>query len=122
MIKDLISPYIFDENIMPQSRRHFILQTITGAGALAGFALQNTAHAQASAAVAETDPQAIALGYVTDSAKVDAKKHANYLPAQNCAGCALYQVKEANKTGSCAVFGDKLVAGKGWCAAWTKRA
>ena len=43
--------------------------------------------------VDEKDPQAVALGYVADASRVDAKKYPKYAAGQNCANCALYQGK-----------------------------
>jgi hypothetical protein len=83
--------------------------------------MPNSAQAQNQTAVTDTDPQAVALGYQMDGSKTDVKKHPNYNVNQSCEGCALYQ-KSTDATGSCAVFGNKLVAKKGWCGAWTKKA
>lgn len=105
---------------MTTSRRTFVIQSLTGAGALATLAM--TATAQAQTAVVDTDPQALALGYSTDGAKTDIKKYPNYATGQSCAACVLFQVKAPGDTGSCAVFGNKLVSHKGWCSAWSKRA
>ena len=41
---------------------------------------------------------------------------------QNCANCALYQGKPADKAGGCSLFAGKQVAGPGWCSAWVKKA
>ena len=51
--------------------------------------------------VEETDPQAKALGYVTDATKVDPAKFPKYEKGQHCANCALYQGKE--RRSGCAV-------------------
>jgi len=50
-------------------RREFMIQVSAGSAALlaGGFAMANTM-------VAESDPQAAALGYKADTTKVDAKK------------------------------------------------
>ncbi|MEY3525746.1 MAG: hypothetical protein RIR92_1811, partial [Pseudomonadota bacterium] len=50
-------------------RREFMIQVSAGSAALlaGSFAMANTM-------VAETDPQATALGYKADTTKVDAKK------------------------------------------------
>jgi hypothetical protein len=71
---------------MDSTRRRFMI-----AAAASGTALTATVHAQAR--LDEKDPQALALGYVADAARADAKKFAKYAPGQNCAGCALYQGK-----------------------------
>ena len=106
--------------IGPQSdrRRFFVSAAAFGAAAAApGFA-------QAQAApvpVLETSEQAQALGYQADSTKIDAKKYPNRGADQSCSGCVLYQGKAGDAAGGCAVFNNNLVAGKGWCGAWTKK-
>jgi High potential iron-sulfur protein len=106
---------------MSNSRRTFFIQSLSCATAPLILAMPNSAQAQNQTAVTDTDPQAVALGYQMDGSKTDVKKHPNYNVNQSCEGCALYQ-KSTDTTGSCAVFGNKLVAKKGWCGAWTKKA
>lgn len=103
---------------MSSSRRIFFSQALSGACALASAA----AHAQAPAAVMDSDPQAGALGYSTDGSKTDTKKYPNYATGQSCSGCVLFQGNPTDSSAPCAAFGNKLVAGKGWCSAWTKKA
>jgi hypothetical protein len=79
------------------------------------------AAAQAQALLDEKDPQAVALGYVADAKKVDAKKHTKYAAGQVCSNCALYQGKPTDKQAGCPLFGAKQVAGPGWCTAWAKK-
>ena len=105
---------------MTHTRRTFFKQSLSGASALGAIAL--TPHALAQTAVAAADPQAMALGYSPDGAKTDAKKYPNYVAGRMCNGCTLYQGKAADSSGSCAVFGNNLVASKGWCSAWTQKA
>ena len=90
---------------------------------LTALATAKTAYTQTSAptAVLETSEQAMALGYKADATKVDANKYPNRGSDQVCSGCTLYQGKAGDTTGGCAVFGNNLVAGKGWCGAWTKK-
>ena len=102
---------------MTQStRRTFLLQV-----AAAGTALAAT-QAQAQAKLDEKDPQAIALGYVADTTKVDAKKFPKHSNDQKCSNCALFQGKAGAATGGCPLFGTKQVAAPGWCSAWAKKA
>jgi len=72
--------------------------------------------------VAEGDPQAVALGYVSDASKVDKAKHANYVDGSMCGSCALYQGKAGDATGPCPIFGGKAVSAKGWCTSYAKKA
>jgi hypothetical protein len=81
---------------MKNSRRQFMIMSAAGA---CSIALSNTVQAQAM--VAETDPQAAALGYVADATKVNKAKFPKYQAGQ---------------------VGAKKVAGPGWCSAWAKKA
>ncbi len=88
--------------------------------AASGSALVTGAHAQT--AVSETDSQAMALGYVTDATRANAKKYPKYAAGQKCASCALYQGKAGDKAGPCPLYAGHLVASSGWCSAWAKKA
>jgi High potential iron-sulfur protein len=102
---------------MSQStRRTFLMQV-----AAAGTALAAT-QAQAQAKLDEKDPQAVALGYVADTTKADAKKYPKHTKDQKCSNCALFQGKATDAAGGCPLFGTKQVAGPGWCSAWAKKA
>jgi hypothetical protein len=99
------------------TRRRFIqIVPVAGASLLGATA----AMAQANL-VNEKDPQAVALGYVSDATKADKAKYKQFAAGQTCANCALYQGKATDATGGCPLFGAKQVAGKGWCSAWAKK-
>lgn len=98
------------------SRRQFIIHTLAASGLAAGACA-----AQAQAMVAETDPQAVALGYKADATKVDKAKQPKYAAGQNCANCALFQAAAGAKAGGCPLFAGKQVAAAGWCNAWAKK-
>lgn len=101
---------------MSQStRRTFLMQV-----AAAGTALV-ASQAQAQAKLDEKDPQAVALGYVADSAKADTKKFPKHTKDQKCGNCALFQGKPTDTAGGCPLFGTKQVAATGWCSAWAKK-
>ena len=102
-----------------QNRRRFIRLA-----SCAGVAFVAAREASAQAAlppVAETDPQAVALGYVTDSAKANKQKYPKHTPDQHCGNCQLFQGKPTDATGPCPLFAGKAVANKGWCSAWVKK-
>jgi hypothetical protein len=101
---------------MKSTRRQFMM---TSAAGLASLGLVSTAQAQAM--VAETDAQAIALGYKEDTTKVDPAKFPKHKADQLCSNCALYTAKTAD-AGACSIFPGKLVAGPGWCNLWVKKA
>ncbi len=71
--------------------------------------------------IEESDPQAMALGYLHDATAVDGSKHANYADGQVCSNCVLYQGKEGDDWGPCGVFPGKEVAAGGWCTAYNKK-
>ena len=100
------------------SRRTFI-QIIPLAGSLA--LLARAAHADA-VRVDEKDPQAAALGYVSDASKADKAKYPKYAAGQSCGTCQLFQGKAGDASGPCPLFGAKHVAAKGWCSAYAKKA
>ena len=100
---------------MNNTRRTFLM-TLAASSA----AITTAAHAQAK--VEEKDAQALALGYVADATRTDAKKYPKYAAGQNCANCALYQGKAGDTAGACPLFAGKQVASKGWCSAWAKKA
>ena len=99
------------------SRRQFITNiSLISAAAYAGNA------AAQPALVAETDPQAVALGYKADTTKVDKAKYPKHDVSQKCNNCSLYQGKVTDPQAPCALFAGKAVAGPGWCSAWVKKA
>ncbi len=101
-----------------ESRRTFIrLAALSGVGVLAARS------AMADAPVLdEKDPQAVALGYVSDASKVNKAKYPNYAAGQACANCQFYQGKPGSAMGPCPLYGGKQVAAKGWCSAYAKKA
>ena len=99
------------------NRRVFLMQVAAAGSVLAA----SQARAQA-VKVDEKDPQAVALGYVADTAKADAKKYPKHANDQKCANCALFQGKATDAFGGCPLFGTKQVAAGGWCSAWAKKA
>jgi hypothetical protein len=102
------------EHSMSTNRRVFLITAAATGAVLAG-----TARAQAK--LDEKDPQAVALGYVADTTKVDAKKYPKHEVAQKCTNCALFQGKATDAAGGCPLFAGKQVAGAGWCSAWAKK-
>ena len=102
---------------MTHPRRVFLLAI---AATSAGLSTLSTS-AQAQAKVDEKDPQALALGYVADTTKVDAKKYPKHAVSQVCSNCALYQGKPTDAAGGCPLFAGKVVSAKGWCSAWAAK-
>lgn len=99
-----------------KSRREFIVQI-----GLAGTALAAAQANAQGAMVAESEPQATALGYKSDATKVDKAKFAKYAAGEQCSGCALFQGKAGAASGPCPLFAGKQVSAKGWCSAFAKK-
>jgi hypothetical protein len=71
--------------------------------------------------VPATDAVAGAIGYVSDGEKYDKTKYKNKVAKSNCANCALY-TKVNDGWGKCQMLQSGLVASKGWCGSWSKKA
>ena len=104
--------------MIKSNRRVFLMQVATASGAVA---LAGTAQAQ-QPMLAETDPQAVALGYKADATKVDKSKFPKYAAGQLCSNCTLYQGKAGDAAGVCPIFAGKQVAAKGWGNSYVKKA
>jgi hypothetical protein len=72
-------------------------------------------------ALDEKDPQAKALGYVQDAAKVDVKTNPTFKPGQSCVNCLQLTGKAGDAFRPCNLFPGKLVNTNGWCKAWVKK-
>ncbi len=92
------------------------------APAAAPVAKAPAAAAAATTAVDPAEPAAMALGYVIDATKVDGAKFKTYSAGQLCSNCALYGAKAGEAAGPCPLFGGRLVAAKGWCSGYIKKA
>ena len=99
------------------SRRVFVLRMAAASTAVCSGALL----AQSPPMVGETEPMAVALGYVKDTTKVDAKRFPKHKADQKCSNCALYSGKPGEASGPCGLFPGKLVAADGWCNSWVKK-
>lgn len=68
-----------------------------------------------------TEPAAKALGYIEDSAKVDAKANPTHKPEQHCGNCLQWTDKNRKApTSKCNLFPGKMVKNPGWCKVWVK--
>jgi hypothetical protein len=104
-------------NIMT-TRREFIVQVGLGSAALM---VAGQSRAAAGPLVAETDPQAAALGYKTVAANADKVKYPKYAAGQQCSGCALFQGKPGDAQAPCALYAGKQVLAGAWCSAFAKK-
>jgi hypothetical protein len=97
-------------------RRKFLLAcSIAAATPLAA----RSAFAQQKQKVDPGSAQAKALNYVEDASKAKDPKHK---PDQFCHNCQMFQAGPNEAWGPCAIFAGNLVANKGWCSAWVKKA
>jgi hypothetical protein len=95
------------------SRRRMLQLTLLGAALPAMLA-----PAQGAAPLVPLTPndaQAKALGYVADTAQVDAKANPAHKPDQKCSRCLQFVGNATDKTGGCNIFPGKSVAAAGWC-------
>jgi len=67
------------------------------------------------------DPTAKALGFVTDSTKVDASVNPTHKPTQRCGTCAQFQGKAGDARGGCNIFTGHSVPQGGWCKVWAQK-
>jgi hypothetical protein len=95
------------------------LAAMSGAAAIV---MAQSAHAQGAAKLSETDPTAMALGYVEDAKRADKSKFPKYADGQRCAVCQLYQGANTAPQAPCAIFAGKQVVGPGWCSAFVPKA
>jgi hypothetical protein len=65
------------------------------------------------------DSRAVALGYVEDASKVDAKKYPTFVAGSNCENCLQLQGTAGHAYRPCSLFPGSLVAVSGWCSGWT---
>ena len=106
---------------MSMNRRTFVIHSLVGSAALAVVTAGRAQAPSTAPKVAESDPQAVALGYKDDATKVDKAKFPKYAAGQKCSNCQLYQGPETG-LGNCPLFAGKSVPGPAWCSAWVKKA
>ncbi|HUI59663.1 MAG TPA: high-potential iron-sulfur protein [Steroidobacteraceae bacterium] len=117
---------------MDQFSRRGLLAAVLGAGALwtvGSLASRNAARAAdaqsgsgAPAKVDEKDSMAVALGYVSDAKRVDAKANPAFKAGSSCSSCSWYQGKPGDAAGGpCTFFPGKRVDASGWCRMWNKK-
>jgi hypothetical protein len=99
------------------SRRQLLQGAIMGIAAVPAVSLIAD-RAEAAEPLAETDPAAKSLAYVTDASKVDPKANPTYKAGQHCANCIQYTGKAGAAEGPCNIFPNKTVMAKGWCKVW----
>ncbi len=94
------------------------------AGALVpalGIIADDAMAAAALAPLDSSDPTAKALGFVSDTTKVDDKSNPTHKTDQKCGNCAQFQGKAGDASGGCNIFVGKSVPAGGWCKTWAKK-
>ena len=69
----------------------------------------------------EDDPTAIAIAYVSDASRVDAKALPMYRPGQDCSNCGLYDGDKGAPKGTCQLVLGQYVLARAWCKSWEAR-
>jgi hypothetical protein len=110
---------MFDQKL---PRRAILKGALAGLAAIPVVAAVTRANAAAAAKLDPNDPQAKALGYVTNTNTVDAKTNPTHKPEQKCANCVQYQGKATDAEAPCTIFAGKQVEAAGWCKVWAKKA
>lgn len=67
------------------------------------------------------DPTAKALGFVSDTTKVEASTNPTHKPEQKCGTCAQFQGKAGDARGGCNIFVGHSVPQGGWCKVWAQK-
>ena len=62
------------------------------------------------------------LGYKSDASTVDKAKYPKYAAGQSCGTCSFFKGKPDDASATCVIFGTKLVAAKGWCSSYSRKA
>jgi len=105
---------------MEPERREMLKKGSLVLVSLAAMARAVHSHAQAKGLphLAESDPQASALGYRNDAKQADARRFANYRLGQDCEECVHFKGRQREAWGPCDIFPGKAVNASGWCAAF----
>lgn len=82
----------------------------------------NSAAAADLPALQPDDPTAMALGFVSDTSKVNATVNPTHTAEQKCINCAQFVGKAGDARGGCNIFPGKSVPAGGWCKVWAKKA
>jgi len=104
------------------SRRELVKSSLLAGALMPALGLMGTAaEADSLTPLDPSDPQAKALGFVLDAAKVNASANPTFKPGQHCGDCAQYQGKPGAASGGCNIFVGHSVPVGGWCKVWAKK-
>jgi High potential iron-sulfur protein len=103
------------------SRRAMVKRSLLAGTLMPAFGLIGNAEAAGMTPLDPNDPQAKALGFVTDASKVSAAAEPTFKPSQKCGTCAQFQGKAGDATGGCNIFVGHTVPSGGWCKVWAQK-
>ena len=103
------------------SRRAMVKRSLLAGTLMPAFGLIGNAEAAGMTPLDPNDPQAKALGFVTDASKVSAAAEPTFKPSQKCGTCAQFQGKAGDATSGCNIFVGHTVPSGGWCKVWAQK-
>ncbi len=104
------------------SRRAMVKRSLLAGALVPAMGLIGTgAEAAALPPLDPNDPQAKALGFVSDASKVDASANPTFKAGQKCGTCAQFQGKAGDATAGCNIFVGHSVPAGGWCKVWAQK-
>lgn len=106
---------------MNQPRRTFVIHTLAACSALVATRTALAQAAPATEMVKDSDAAAMAVGYVSESAKADKRKYPTHAAGQRCGTCVLFESAATEASGPCPLFPGKRVSAGGWCSSWAKK-
>lgn len=83
-----------------------------------GSILAMSTHGITQVLLGETEPQAKALGYVSDASKVDRGMQPKFNLGQACNNCNFFKIGPEASTGTCKLFSGRRVSAVGWCSGY----
>lgn len=102
------------------TRREMVKATLLAGALVPSIGLiGNVGEAAALTPLDPNDPQAKALGFVTDASK--AASNPVYKTGSKCATCAQYEGKPSDASGPCKIFVGHTVPSGGWCSVWAAK-
>lgn len=101
-------------------RRTLLKGALLGVAAVPVSALLTRTADAATGRVDPNETQAKALRYIEDATKVDPKANPQFKPGNICGNCGHAKPGTGAEV-PCAIFGQRMVATKGWCNVWMKR-
>jgi hypothetical protein len=104
------------------SRRAMVKRSLLASALVPALGLiGNAAEADAMTPLDPSDPQAKALGFVSDASKVNAAANPTFKAGQKCDTCAQFQGKAGDATAGCNIFVGHSVPAGGWCKVWAQK-